>query len=1145
MDDAEAADTVLQSGAPAPTVSLGGKRAPPTAPSLDIPGYRVLRVLGEGGMGTVYHAEQEAPRRPVAIKVLHARSPSALARFRAEAEIMARLDHPGIARVLEAGEAQGQPYLVMEYVDGETIDRHARALGRRARLALVAELCAAVHHAHVKGVIHRDLKPSNVMVRPDGKVVVLDFGVARLAADDGSTPRDTRAGDLIGTPMYMSPEQARLQADQVDARSDVYTLGVILYELLCGALPYDVHGLSMYGVTRVISEEAPRPLGKRDPELRGDLEAIAALALRKDPAERYHSAAALREDLLRYLGGLPVSARTPTTYEQLLGFVRRRPLAATAIGGTAIGLAAVAAVVTALWLEARQARLAAEQAKARTELARQDLEARTNALTLRQARAVLARDPTQAVAWLATLTERQLELAAAWAIVEEALGRGVAARVLRAHDDEVHWVEPLPGGDGFVTGSYDGGVLRFDAPHFEAAPVFTAPRGRVHLVRSSPDGAALAVGGDDGLLGVVAPSGHVLARLEGHVGDVQHLQWSSDGATLVSSDDKGGVFVWPRGQAPGRRLASSTSAVGALALSGDGRALAAGDHQGALWLWQLGGDQVATTALDEDLAEVWTDGTRVRAVDARGTVWSLRREGTRLVPERAVTTARPVKSVVFSADGTWVAMGGVAGEVTVVRGEEITLLARHRAQVRALALTADGRTLASASDDGIVRVHHLDTGAHLTLRGHASRVRHLAFQRGALLSSDGEGVVRRWELPTRPAVLGVDGAAIERIGVAEDASALVTVDERGEVRLRELATGGERALGHAQGHVSAAALTSAGAVTATTEGELTFWRDPRVVRSLPARINALARRGDLVAAATGDGAVVLFSATGERLGTLAGNEEGAEAIALSPDGAVLASGGQDRVLRLWRVDDAARARWLTGAPQAARPRAVPPDLELPGPTGDTRLVAFSPRGDLLVSTGDDGAVLAWRRDRPGALGARDATGVVASSRATLTRHTGAVSALAFDADGAHLATAGRDHRLRVLALPTARTAPSAPNATADAAREATLPAAPTLLVFERGGALRAITRTGGLLRLRWPTLGAQPEVERVVDHGVVGGAALPPDRLALALEDGALVVSELAPHTFRELMSAVAHATWFRLPDLAARPLMQQQARSE
>ncbi len=299
-------DTELGIGA-APTVNLRG--AKDNVAGITIPGFRIVATLGEGGMGTVYEGEQDSPRRKVAIKVLHARSGTAIARFVAEADIMARLDHPGIARVLEAGDAEGSPYLVMEFVDGKTLDKFGKGLARRDKLELFVQLCDAVHHAHVHGVIHRDLKPANVMVTSAGRVVVLDFGVARLAQSSSS---DTREGDLLGTPMYMSPEQASLRADQVDARTDVYTLGVILYELACGEFPYDVKELSVPAITAVVVDTIPPPLGKKDPALRGDLEAIAMRALEKEPARRYQSVAALRDDVRRYLDGLPVSVRTPT-----------------------------------------------------------------------------------------------------------------------------------------------------------------------------------------------------------------------------------------------------------------------------------------------------------------------------------------------------------------------------------------------------------------------------------------------------------------------------------------------------------------------------------------------------------------------------------------------------------------------------------------------------------------------------------------------------------------------------------------------------------------------------------------------------------------------------------------------------------------
>ncbi|HEY6037077.1 MAG TPA: serine/threonine-protein kinase, partial [Kofleriaceae bacterium] len=314
----------------------------PSTRNLDaphIPGYRITAILGEGGMGTVFAAEQDAPRRRVAIKVLQSRSGTALARFQAEAEIMARLDHPGIARVLEAGDADNHPFLVMEHVDGTTLDKFAKGLVLDRKLELFGALCEAVQHAHLKGVIHRDLKPSNVMVRADDdRIVVLDFGVARLAADDGRTPSTTRAGELIGTPLYMSPEQAMLRADEVDVRTDVYTLGVMLYELLSGELPYNARDVPLPILTCMICEDPPIALAKRDPAFAGDLDAITHKALAKDPAERYQSVAALAGDVERFREGMPVSVRVPTAFERLRAFVRRRPVVAATVAGSLVAL---------------------------------------------------------------------------------------------------------------------------------------------------------------------------------------------------------------------------------------------------------------------------------------------------------------------------------------------------------------------------------------------------------------------------------------------------------------------------------------------------------------------------------------------------------------------------------------------------------------------------------------------------------------------------------------------------------------------------------------------------------------------------------------------------------------------------------------
>jgi serine/threonine-protein kinase len=242
-------------------------------------------------MGVVYAAQTGTTW--VAVKVLHVASREAIERFAAEATVMQRLEHPGIARVLATGEMDGHPYFVMELVDGKTLDRFKGSL--RDKLELFALVCDAIHHAHEHGVVHRDLKPANIMTRRGGGVAILDFGVARIAETSGKT----RAGDVLGTPLYMSPEQALGRVDEVDARTDVYALGVVLFELIAGVPPYDIRGLPLPAAVRTIVLQSPRALGI-DPAIDG----ICASALAKSREHRFRSAAALGEAVRNYARSL-------------------------------------------------------------------------------------------------------------------------------------------------------------------------------------------------------------------------------------------------------------------------------------------------------------------------------------------------------------------------------------------------------------------------------------------------------------------------------------------------------------------------------------------------------------------------------------------------------------------------------------------------------------------------------------------------------------------------------------------------------------------------------------------------------------------------------------------------------------------------
>ena len=1072
-----AADAKLADRPDALAQTVPGRKKPPTLqPAVRIPGYRITGVLGEGGMGTVYVAEQDEPRRKVAIKVLYARSGSAVARFKAEAQIMARLDHPGIARVLEAGDADGKPYLVMEHVDGVTLDVHAAKLDRSQRFALFTAMCDAVHHAHVKGVIHRDLKPANVMVRGDGRVVILDFGVARLAAADGSTPGDTRAGELIGTPLYMSPEQAHMRAADVDARSDVYTLGVILYELACGELPYDIRELPLPAVTTVITEDAPVPLGRRDRTLAGDLEAITSKALAKDPEDRYQSVAAFADDLRRFLAGMPVSVRTPGALERARRYVRRKPLAAAAIAGSALAAAAFAVVVTALWLDARAARHTAEEARAA-------LEGRSNQLVLGTARSALARDPTEAVAWLATMTARDVDAGAAWDILDEATARGVAHDVLARHHDEVHWIEPLPGGDGFVTGGYDGLAIAWEPPAFEPRTLLVAQHGRVHAVRPSPDGQRLAVGCDAGEAHVIARDGRVLATLTGHAGDVQHLAWAKDGAWLATADDHGNTWVWPHGAAPGQRLTVGGKAIGALAFSDDGRALVEGDRDGHVWLWNVETWTARMVDAGDDIVTAWTDGTSVAVVTGGGAVKRWRNGDDALEPAGAVETKQAIKRALFAPGGAWALLGGVGGVVTRVEGDTIeTLPAPHAAQVRSVAISRDGRWLADGGDDGTLTLRDRATGRIFPLHGHRGRIRHVELAGAFLLSSDSDGVVRRWHLPDGPPALLTASAPADSL--ASDGTHVAAVADGGDVWLWSLADGRAARVGRAEGRVTHTVIANGTVVTGTAEGAVTWWADPPVRQQLRGSVKSIAWAGDRVAIATSGGPIAIFAATGAPVATVDGNTGGTEACAFSPHGELLASGGQDRELRVWRREGDAYAVVAT----------------LPGLQADVHYVAFTAAGDQLIAAGNDGTVYAWR-----------VTGTQVGERRVVAQHTGAVTAFALDPSGTWIATAGRDSTVM-----RARTS-------GGPAISSVLPSAAIALAIGQDGEVHAVTRGGAVVR----TSGAGSVTE--LDHGARTALQLSRDRWLVAHDDGTLVAHALHAPPLANLASALAAATTYRL----------------
>ena len=368
--------------------------------------YTILEVLGEGGMGTVYLAEQDSPRRHVALKVIRAGllSKTVMRRFEGESAVLGRLHHPGIGQIYEAGTANvggvEVPYFAMEYVRGLPLTDYAEThkLETRQRLALFALVCDAVHHAHQKGVIHRDLKPGNILVedasgsgeRPSSEALttrigdvtrsrfgimaqpkILDFGIARVTDSDiQQATIQTGVGQLVGTIPYMSPEQVGGDPADLDIRSDVYTLGVILYELLAGRLPHDVSKKTIPDAVRIIGMEPPTSLSAVNKAFRGEVQTIVEKAIEKDKRRRYQSASDLADDIRRYLCDQPITARPASSVYKLSKFAKRNmglvggiAAAAVILAAGVMGVSYQAARATAGWNKAEDNLRLAEEAR--------------------------------------------------------------------------------------------------------------------------------------------------------------------------------------------------------------------------------------------------------------------------------------------------------------------------------------------------------------------------------------------------------------------------------------------------------------------------------------------------------------------------------------------------------------------------------------------------------------------------------------------------------------------------------------------------------------------------------------------------------------------------------------------------------------